>query len=155
MKLLSIDGSSFIPTKCPYTNMSAVNCSNYIWETGHCCKLHIVVGLFTHRVRQSDVPICQFMASMMEFKHSWDIPDLLSFQFSMNGFWKSKSSHYRVIIAARKSWCLKMCFCLICQFAWFSKNARNTHTPYTTHYSIACKRAKLLHSCLQPIITHN
>lgn len=57
IKLLWIDE---ILSRGPYSNMSAVVCSDYIWETGHCSKLHDVVGLFTHHFRNSDVSTCQF-----------------------------------------------------------------------------------------------
>lgn len=71
MKLLSIDKSSFILTRHPYSNMCAVNCSDYIFKTGHCYKLLFDVGLVTHLVKISDVLTLIMppnMASIMEIK---------------------------------------------------------------------------------------
>ena len=39
--------AQFILTWCSYSNMSAVSGTDYIWETGHCCKLRIFICLFT------------------------------------------------------------------------------------------------------------
>ena len=47
-----INESKFILTWCFYSNTSAVNGTDYIWETGHCRKLHIFICLFTHRIRK-------------------------------------------------------------------------------------------------------
>lgn len=38
--------------------MSAVNSTDYIGKTGDCCKLHFDVGLFSLRVRKTDVSGC-------------------------------------------------------------------------------------------------
>ena len=37
--MLMINESNFILTRCSYGSMSAVNGTDYIWETGHCYKL--------------------------------------------------------------------------------------------------------------------
>lgn len=55
MHIFSVNIDEFIFTRCPYSNVSAVNCADYIWKTGHCCKLPFDVGLFTHSVRKPDV----------------------------------------------------------------------------------------------------
>ena len=57
MHIFSIHIDVFIHRWCPYQYVGAVNGSNHIGETGHCCKWPFGVGLLLHSVRESDVPI--------------------------------------------------------------------------------------------------
>ena len=48
--VLAVDVRELMFRWSPYSNMSAVNCADYVWEIGHCCKLPFNLGLFFHCV---------------------------------------------------------------------------------------------------------
>ena len=48
--VLAVDVRELMFRWSPYSNMSAVNCADYVWKTGHCFKLPFNLGLFFHCV---------------------------------------------------------------------------------------------------------
>ena len=67
--------------RCPNHDVSAVDGSDYIGETGQRCKAPFGVGLLLHSVREPDVPIIHpdeaiHTAGIMALSDGCDIPDL-------------------------------------------------------------------------------
>lgn len=60
-----------ILTRPPYSNMSAMICSDYFWETRLLLQILLCCWPFTHHIRNSDEPECQFNYAN---QYSWHLP---------------------------------------------------------------------------------